>query len=312
MDGVERGSESEISELLESAGGRMEQRKAQSQRYRSCLNQQVDGWSRERLRVRDIGVVRISRYYVGSHGAKDYPSQITVLITARVSYYVSSHGAKDYPGQITALITARFTNNVGSHGANDYPGQITALITARVLCEQSWRKRLSWPDNCVNYCPGHVLCGQSWSKRLSPDSQITALICARVRYYVGSHGAKDYPGQITAVLCWQSWSKRLSWPDNRVNYCPGPVLCGQSWSKRLSPDSQITALICARVRYYVGSHGAKDYPGQITALITARVTNNVGSHGAKDYPGQITALITARVTYYVGSHGAKDYHPIAR
>ncbi|KAK3733087.1 hypothetical protein RRG08_065822 [Elysia crispata] len=60
-DGEERGSESEISELLESPGGRMEKREAQSQRYRSCYNQQVDGWSRDELRVRDIGVVRISR-----------------------------------------------------------------------------------------------------------------------------------------------------------------------------------------------------------------------------------------------------------
>ena len=35
-DGVERGSESEISELLESADGQMEQREVQNQRCWSC------------------------------------------------------------------------------------------------------------------------------------------------------------------------------------------------------------------------------------------------------------------------------------
>ena len=58
-DGVERGSESEISELLESLG-------------------QVDGWSRERLRVRDIGVVRISRWTDGVERGSE--SEISELL----------------------------------------------------------------------------------------------------------------------------------------------------------------------------------------------------------------------------------------
>ena len=77
-DGAERRSESEISELLESAGGRMEQREAQSQRYRSCYNQQVDGWGRERLKVRDIGVVRISRWTDGAERRSE--SEISELL----------------------------------------------------------------------------------------------------------------------------------------------------------------------------------------------------------------------------------------
>ncbi|KAK3769847.1 hypothetical protein RRG08_065816 [Elysia crispata] len=48
-DGVERGSESEISELLESAG---------------------DRWSTEKVRVRDIGVIRISKW---TDGVKKQP-----------------------------------------------------------------------------------------------------------------------------------------------------------------------------------------------------------------------------------------------
>ena len=75
---LERSQESEISEFLESAGGRMELKSSPESEISELLESAGNGWSRKKPRVRDIGVVRISRWTDGVERGSE--SEISELL----------------------------------------------------------------------------------------------------------------------------------------------------------------------------------------------------------------------------------------
>ena len=70
--------ESEISELLESAGNGWSRKKPRVRDIGVVRISRWTEWSRERLRVRDIGVVRISRWADGVERGSE--SEISELL----------------------------------------------------------------------------------------------------------------------------------------------------------------------------------------------------------------------------------------